>query len=587
MDESAYTAQIDLCDHCDASVQYPYLPTSHKVRSDYVPTNDDIKEAVSSIAEMKEALGQINMTLDRVRGILGSLETSKAKLEKQIEEQMAIISPLRKIPVEVYHKIFSHACDADENATEWDYALRVDRNQLRAPANQISLTSSHWRNIAVGYPPIWSSISVDLCATAHWKLSTTTLLSTYLKNAGTNVLKIRVFSDTRCTEQAARLLACRCDGGFDAFRLLLAHMKYCEKLRLHITGHALLKDLVGTPNLRFPALRYFHNGVGMTDDVDVASTSWFWQAIGKAPCLTQLHEEFFSLPPRVDVMPYEQLTTFRFWHADKHHRFLRIIRKARNLKRLSLLWDSPDSPGSAVSSPYELASLQELHICPSHPENFLTFIELVRAPKLTSLWIVCDPLDFDPEFERPHPVPLTFMSTLSRLPSTLQRLHIDLNSFYPSNTSMSGLLFMFPNLTYFDICWSSDQLQQDRMSLWMSHLLDTLKVSSASPSSVVAPKLEELVLHESHSRIDSGSIEQLLTTLESRSSSRLANIGRLSEIVALRKVDFSYWTNRGTVFKSSLPVDKLLTDEHRQRLRALEEDGMACLLEERWNHFPS
>jgi hypothetical protein len=315
----------------------------------------------------------------------------------------------------------------------------------------------------------------------------------------------------------------------------------------------------------------------MTDDVDIASTSWFWKAIGKAPRLTQLHQvSLISLPPRViDVMPYEQLTAFRFWHADQGHRLLQIIRKARNLKKLSLLWDPPDPPGSAIS---ELASLQELYIWPSYPESFLTFIELVRAPKLTSLWIVCDSLALDSE-----PVPPTFMSTFSRLPTTLQRLHIDLNSFYPNGTLMSGFISMLPNLTYFDICWSSDQPQQDRMSLWMSHLLETLKVSSASPSSVVAPKLEELVLHESHSRIDSGAIEQLLATVESRSRSGLADIGRLSKIVALRKVHFSYWTNRGAIMESFLPVDELLTDEHRQRLRALEEDGTACILEERWH----
>ncbi|KAK7033532.1 hypothetical protein VNI00_012756 [Paramarasmius palmivorus] len=573
-----HVEQTVLCDRCNASVQYPNFPTSYKVRSDYVPTNRDVNEALASIEELKEALRHYDTEVEKIQGVLESLKAGRAQLERQISEQNAILSPLRRVPVEIYHKIFSLVCYADEDPGTFEYALFLERRGL-CPALSISLTSSQWRRIAINYPPIWNSISLDICSPRSIQtISITALLGIYLRNAGNSPLKIRVHSSLdpeEWTEDTPHMLMQVRRQGVDCFRALLSHMKRCEILHLDISGHVVVDDFTGAPDLKFSALRVLHNNVRMTDSVDVASTLWFWRAVGEAPLLKRLHGQF-SLPPQVDALPYRQLTNMDHWEIDDHDRFLQVLSSARNLESLSFRWEPSDD--IVIGASYELSVLQELCIrsssLPDHP--FILF-ESFRVPQLTTLSIHSTPYSE----QTPYVFRSEFMSALRRLSNTLQCLHLNLESICPTNSSMSDIITMLPNLSYYGVRLSCDSSRQDQVPSCISHLLRTLTISGRS-SNVVAPKLRRLLLHESHTRVDSRVIDQLLTMIESRSTRGLANAGLATEVAALVSVDFSYWTNRGGRSEYFLPPDELLSDGDRHRLEMLEQDGSVCTLIERW-----
>ncbi|EEB89440.1 hypothetical protein MPER_12461 [Moniliophthora perniciosa FA553] len=337
MSEGARIERTIVCDKCQASVEYSRLPPVpiDTLRSDYVPSMAEITRARAFIEEGKETLKLYNRELERIRGVLEKLEADKASLQQQIEEQTTIISPLRRIPVGNMRRIFSLACLPEGEEETLALALRI-QSKIRAPAYQISLTSSHWRNIALNYPLLWRSFYLDLLMLGRTGMDPKVIVAIYLKNAGTSPLKVVITDSGKNHWDGDIDYKARFDTGMAVFRMLLAHAGQFDELKfLDVSGSILLKRITGTPNINFPLLHTFYAGVDM-EDVPFEPTLWFWRAIGAAPRLKHLQGPL--VVPEVDTMPYNQLTSLDDLYDDDHNRLLRVISKCCNLESLSFRW---------------------------------------------------------------------------------------------------------------------------------------------------------------------------------------------------------------------------------------------------------
>ncbi|KAI3595128.1 hypothetical protein WG66_009386 [Moniliophthora roreri] len=571
MSEGACIERTVICDKCQASVEYSCLPSASNdaLRSDYAPSAVEVTRARAFIKEGKEMLKLYDRELERIRGVQEKLETDRASLQQRIEEHTAMISPLRRIPAEVMQRIFSLVCLPEGEEEMLALALRI-QSEIRAPAYQISLTSSHWRNIVLNYPLLWRSFSLDLLMPWKTGMDPKAIVAIYLKNAGTSPLKI-VITDSGKNHWDGNIdYKATFDTGMAVFRMLLAHAdQFGELIFLDVSGSILLKRITGTPNINFPLLHTFYAGVDM-EDVPFESTLWFWRAIGAAPRLKHLQGPL--VVPEVDTMPYNQLTSLDDLYDDDHPRLLRVIPKCRNLERLSFRW-SPPSDENVAPIPCELKCLRELSIRSTTPEFCRGVLNNFHAPNLTSM-------SLSALFQMPHEISQSFLSTIRRFSDTLRDFTLNIVNIYPNDTSMTDILAALPNLSYFSALLSGGGDEQEKASPCISHLLASLTIpSDPSPGQVVAPKLTKLFLHENNTSVDSDVIDRLLTMLESRSQSTLASSEMGSRVATLHEVEFTYWKPR-TGWERSLP--DLVTPGDYERIRALEADGTTCTLEERW-----
>ncbi|ESK89703.1 hypothetical protein Moror_16891 [Moniliophthora roreri MCA 2997] len=518
-----------------------------------------------------ETLKLYGRELERIRDVLDKLKADKAFLQQQIEERSAMISPLRRVPVEIWQRIFSLVCSSD-GRSEFTLAMQY---RLVAPAYHISLVSSHWREIAVNYPPIWQSIMLDL-GCPSWaqggNINLRALLSIYLKNAGTGPSKVLIFDSHRDLGNETNVQSISHLFGMGLLRILLTRMGSCSEFTLlGISGYSLSEDVLGGLNLSFPALRSLEIQLDM-EGVPFEPTLQFWQAIAAAPLLKHLSGSY--LPPTI---PYHQLASLWYWEIQNHGQFLQIVSQCQRIESLSFRWD-PEPPGSVIPLSCTLPFLQELTILSSCSLEILSsLLDALHAPALTDLSVT---FGYFQGLGTPYTIPHSFLSVLNRLSDTLQVFSLDLTAVWPTNSSMSDILAVLPNLRSFSVLLSGAADLQEVASPCVAHLVTSLTISLGSPR-VIAPKLTKLSLHERKTRVNSSIIDRVLTMAESRSKGGLTRSGMESKVAALGHVNFSYWS-----LKAKLPFDRvlddLLTPDDHKRIEGLKEDGTVCRLEEKW-----
>ncbi|KAF9257133.1 hypothetical protein L218DRAFT_965601 [Marasmius fiardii PR-910] len=156
------TSPTPLCPKCNTAFSpIPLFPAINlaQLRSNAIPSSTE-KIRIRAILEIeKDQLRLYDEELDRLEGVVKKLREERNRLEQRLRNRKGWMAGIRRLPVELLVKIFSHLSSAsDSTLTIYLDKDEDDAEVVLAPSLILSQVSHHWREVAVSCPDLWSSI---------------------------------------------------------------------------------------------------------------------------------------------------------------------------------------------------------------------------------------------------------------------------------------------------------------------------------------------------------------------------------------------------------------------------------------------
>ncbi|PPR00092.1 hypothetical protein CVT24_008994 [Panaeolus cyanescens] len=138
-----------------SKLQLPKSPVPHLIRSNNVPTEDEIRLTRQVIEEAQGERRCLLVRKARVMSIgkqtlhpsVAILDHKISQVDRFIGEHQAVVSPLRRLPPELLQEIFGHWHSWPSRWTKWAYLPWV-----------LGHVCQSWRKIALNTPTLWNGI---------------------------------------------------------------------------------------------------------------------------------------------------------------------------------------------------------------------------------------------------------------------------------------------------------------------------------------------------------------------------------------------------------------------------------------------
>ncbi|KAL0573037.1 hypothetical protein V5O48_008930 [Marasmius crinis-equi] len=492
------------------------------LRSDYVLSKREEEHMKETLEEEKHEDERLEKDIIYFRETLEKLRMRQKELRTNIQQRRSVLSPLRRVPTEIWEIIFSVVC----SSTGDGYSLHIDNTDyskaFEMPPLILSQVCSRWRQITVGYPKMWASISIHF---ADLSESTKHILELFLDNSQGCDLNVRA----QTLEETEYPLSKTEE---DAWELLTQHLGRCTKITFDAENFILLElPSSSTQQITFPNLMIYEEDAPHQDPqhktVDSGRITW-WNALRNAPKLTQVSTHF--LHPSESI-PYSQLTTLklRYLHPEEVLELFQILPNSPQLEVLVLAltyFTTSEAPLSANLHPVEIPSLHSLAIrsCDDLDvhHNFLKQIfGSLRMPALRSLHLWCRGRAM-----MVNGWPTAFLSMVERSDSLRDvLLYIDLCETPASVTTsrpslVSPLLRVMPNVEILQLAIESSELEDTAgFCKHADPLLSDFLRKLTQVETPLLPKLVNFTLWITDITLDARCAEAILSTAVARSPS--------------------------------------------------------------------
>ncbi|KAE9409851.1 hypothetical protein BT96DRAFT_771313, partial [Gymnopus androsaceus JB14] len=123
-------------------------PTKRKLRSLYVPNNVEASRVIAIAAEADRDVAKYDKEIQRLETVLIELKRQRQDFKRHRDEMHTLLSPARRLPVEVLEQVFDIACLSD-------FGITVTQNSVDALTLKLSQVCSVWREIVQSRPVLW------------------------------------------------------------------------------------------------------------------------------------------------------------------------------------------------------------------------------------------------------------------------------------------------------------------------------------------------------------------------------------------------------------------------------------------------
>jgi len=128
-----------------------YLPS--QIGTNYIPNEEEILYIKTSLLPGPASkLKAVEVELNRITALYNDLSTQRQDLCAEIDGYRALISPARRLPVDILQEIFIHTLPTAHNAL-------INSNECPLLLTRIC---SGWRRIALTTPYLWSTIHIPI-----------------------------------------------------------------------------------------------------------------------------------------------------------------------------------------------------------------------------------------------------------------------------------------------------------------------------------------------------------------------------------------------------------------------------------------
>ncbi|KAK7041752.1 hypothetical protein VNI00_009041 [Paramarasmius palmivorus] len=481
-----------LCDKCHntfvSHTPHPPVPTE-LLKSCGVPTNIQISETLSFIADEEREIDRYDVEILKLRHAMDCLESEKAEMREKIRDRKGWISALRRIPPEILSQVLQEWSDMDE------YDLEVRTQEISAHTLRMSHVSSQWRNVIISLPRLWSRFAVSMEDTIKFR-NADDLINLHLERAGSHPLLLHLIVKTKAPPE--ELFESRLGPHGDSIlRTMARALPRCKELYLGVEDEFLLLLEKGLQGSSFPMLESFsdeftdgHRPWSSSDNQVVSS---FCAHLHNAPRLRRLFLASDYLI-RTVMLPYGQLTRIHLITLSltvaKH-----ILQVCTSLSALTV--EGLCDPVAPLPVPAVLQNLTYLDFRGCNTDCLTALFQSVTLPSATYLSIDAH-LPPHSDFGRTvawHSE-TEFISMLERSAAPLQEVHLFFNDVYMTSDRLAKLLPLCPQLTSLEVSVSTRP--EDNMEQWamVPQLLQQLVAEGSSHELSLAPRLAQIDLSE-------------------------------------------------------------------------------------------
>ncbi|KAL0579650.1 hypothetical protein V5O48_002346 [Marasmius crinis-equi] len=546
-------------------------------------------------------------SMDAVRSTIDSLASQKPRIESRIKELRHLISPIRKVPLEIWENIFAMNCTCygTRRAFETDIdALAPCNCAWKPPAYPLAHISHGWRELLRSVPRSWAQLTVHL---GGFPVHLRPILDSCLENAGEHPLSIRLRDRFQPSVQMDTDSRAPCT---DTFGLMFSKIPQCRKLKFDFDGHSFFDTAF---SLSQPPDWTLYHLTSFTSNIDLNVTDrtrWFWDAIRAAPYLTHVStHSMLPLTSRSELLPYAQLTSLEIDRLEEtaERSLIKLLPRCSSLKTLKLGYFVPLASEVGTIA-CVVSSLEELDITVRRfPDHMISLFEQFRFPSLRNLKITLKSLDEQGRTTRtsdwpPHFLPFFQLSSraIEEFSFAFENPHVatpdDVPPFLP-------LIRAAPNVKHVNIwlrCVSFRLLPEfyhdNSITLdLIAHLGAQPRGADPQTQNFLAPLLETLTIRdESLLELSPVNLGAILNMIESRVSRTTQNLLKSYELVygpllarQRKYLDFAYtgskWPHRHpnrSRFGFELDgVNWAFTPQNIARLEHIRSSGIRCVIE--------
>ncbi|KAK7060162.1 hypothetical protein VNI00_000926 [Paramarasmius palmivorus] len=356
-----------LCDTCQHKlvpnkqcIHHPPISVD-ALRSGRVYSDAEREETAAILELERDELRRYDEELDRLHRIVEKLEVERNVLRRNIASRENYISPIRRVPFEVWEKVFLEVAYSTSGYSLQISAVGRKKSKVIAHPVALSHVCSHWRSMLRFMPSVWSTISVNL---HELELNIIPTLDLFLDNSKGRSLKIE-------------LKDCQASGDEDwrefqynevVFWHVMKQMGRCEELIIDLRNWEVLgcydwksHYLPSFSTLRTLRDNSFQEDAGDSEDGVIHlsdSHKWFWKAIHRAPNLENIVSQ---QPLGADMIRYNQLRSVHFETISlKIPAFFDILSSCLSVQSCTLRrFLDPFSTGGQMIN---LPNLQEFHV---------------------------------------------------------------------------------------------------------------------------------------------------------------------------------------------------------------------------------
>ncbi|KAG7086095.1 hypothetical protein E1B28_003610 [Marasmius oreades] len=547
------------CERCQTAVDLLHPIDPEVLHSNYVPSETEVTFGL-------QELNQCEAKITDLRRQLEQLEVRRLHCR-------SIVSAHRRVPVEIWEIIIILACSSDKNGYSLIIENRSKNNLVKVPIT-LSHVCSRWRTIVVGFPSLWSSISINF--DSKLPMGSQNLLETFLTNSADCPLDIRIVTK--------QLLCDWSENRLSTLKNLTCHFPRCNRLSIYTYDNTLFNGFQGL-HLTFHnllSLRLAFQFGRLERDNPV------WHALLRSTSKLTKATILVNDPwyPR-NLLPYQQLTTLTTSITAFGRRsvgdLLRALEACNNLRSLTLLAvqrDIRDYSLEIASRHVVMPSLQTLVIrikcCMEDTECGLLRIFLlslvvpnVSSFELRSSCSCCkDPYSSRTTWQAP-----SLLTMLQQTSTSLQHMSLNLTAVHIRDAwePLSSVLKATPHLTHFEIGGGQVVVHDygDHRRGW-----DTFTVTSSitaltdTSRNTLLPNLECLTIH--HITMKSEDMCQILALAASRSPSRFSAVDGIQHPLTKLRI----------VCHEHVGYSQFQWEPHMlEMIRELEADGVKVVFE--------
>ncbi|KAK1218356.1 hypothetical protein PQX77_018972 [Marasmius sp. AFHP31] len=376
-----------ICETCKftPSVQYP--PVSRdQFRSEFAIPDATLIQMASIIEEKERHIEHCSSEILRVQEILRNLQNDKRALDKQVAQHRSYISPMRRVPHELWVEIFS-ICISEQQFRAESESKKMKRSSatdgewrtMFATPFRLTGVCLRWRTIVSSTPAFWSTIFYNL----HWNGRSMPGLGLYLERSEEHDLDISL-SSVRCSSQRHNFEAEQRiePSGTLAFRMLLDCMPRIRGLSAAASNVRLPFPDSQPPDCSFPRLRFLD-----VQERYSRCPAWFFDAARQATELERLvvHDSLGPKSPLGALTTRPSLKSLELSRVSMGEEPLNTILNLPHLESLTIGSINPPYRGQrpALAPRVMCSSLRYLTI--NGGSSSLELLQSLEMPNLQSL----------------------------------------------------------------------------------------------------------------------------------------------------------------------------------------------------------
>ncbi|KAJ7081376.1 hypothetical protein B0H15DRAFT_1024875 [Mycena belliarum] len=337
------------------------------LEQDRVPSPQERLTIQEMLTEKAAYLAHLNSKVPKRRTgrkIPRQLRVELEHTRRSIKYHQALISPWRRLPVEIMSEIFLFTLldiGEDGPASVW---WEDDRNGTLLLCKICRL----WREIAISTPALWNILSFNL----HDVSRPLDWVSTWLERSRSLPLYLQVVWNDRALPDVIN----------PVISLFASHLHHIAGLwidGLDIEDHEIVNNIESYPRPTFPPIESPSAPILSTLGVDLPpGSNWDWisAACKTSPCLSSLTTSQFSF----DWFPVANLTKLHFFDPVSIATLLQVLEQAPHLQDISVDIKGPSTTSSS-GSVLVMAAVSTLEIT-SADDHLGPFLDQVAFPQL-------------------------------------------------------------------------------------------------------------------------------------------------------------------------------------------------------------